>query len=120
MHRPDQPRTVLQIALAENARLLEENARLKKLVASQVLGPASDSKPSRQIPQSRPIDPVEKQRQEQWKIALFRNLFRGREDIYAVRWEGRDGKSGYMPASIQDWSALLRCDPSGTATPQTE
>jgi hypothetical protein len=90
--------------------LLEENARLKKLVASRGLGPASDSKPSPQIPQSRPIDPVEKQRQEQWKIALFRNLFRGREDIYAVRWEGRDSKSGYMPASIQDWSALLRCD----------
>jgi superfamily II DNA or RNA helicase len=112
MHRPDQPRTVLGIALAENARLLEENARLKKLVALRGLGPAPDSKSSPQIPQSRPIDSEEKQRQEQRKIALFRNLFRGREDVYAVRWEGRDGKSGYMPASMQDWSALLRCDPA--------
>jgi hypothetical protein len=26
------------------------------------------------------------------KITLFRSLFRGREDIYAVRWEGRGGR----------------------------
>ncbi|MCC6175578.1 MAG: DEAD/DEAH box helicase [Chloroflexi bacterium] len=31
------------------------------------------------------------------KIALFQSLFRGREDIYALRWE-RDGRSGYAPA----------------------
>ncbi|MGE3271139.1 MAG: hypothetical protein AB7P40_20480 [Chloroflexota bacterium] len=31
------------------------------------------------------------------KIALFQSLFRGREDIYALRWE-RDGQSGYAPA----------------------
>jgi superfamily II DNA or RNA helicase len=27
-------------------------------------------------------------------------------DIYAVRWEGANGKSGYSPASIKDWDAL--------------
>ncbi len=32
------------------------------------------------------------------KIALFRGLFRGRDDVYAYRWEGRDGRSGYSPA----------------------
>ncbi|MCF8225064.1 MAG: DEAD/DEAH box helicase [Bacteroidales bacterium] len=37
------------------------------------------------------------------KIKLFKSLFRGREDIYAVRWE-KDGKSGYMPAYDVDWS----------------
>jgi hypothetical protein len=40
------------------------------------------------------------------KIALFRSLFHGREDIYAVRWEGANGKCGYSPASIRDWDAL--------------
>lgn len=40
------------------------------------------------------------------KIALFRSLFRGRDDTYAVRWEGTNGKSGYSPASIKDWDAL--------------
>ena len=32
------------------------------------------------------------------KVALFRGLFRGREDIYAVRWERPDGRGGYAPA----------------------
>jgi len=28
---------------------------------------------------------------------LFRSLFRGREDVFAIRWE-KSGKTGYMPA----------------------
>jgi hypothetical protein len=36
-------------------------------------------------------------------IELYKSLFRGREDIYAVRWE-KDGKSGYMPAYEVDWT----------------
>lgn len=35
---------------------------------------------------------------ESEKIALFRDLFRGRDDVYAYRWEGRDGRTGYSPA----------------------
>jgi len=32
------------------------------------------------------------------KIALFRSLFRGREDVFPRRWENiRSGKSGYAP-----------------------
>jgi len=32
------------------------------------------------------------------KVALFRRLFRGRTDVYPVRWEGKtSGKSGYAP-----------------------
>ena len=32
------------------------------------------------------------------KIKLFRNLFRGRDDVYPVRWQNHEGKSGYSPA----------------------
>ena len=32
--------------------------------------------------------------------------FRGREDVYAVRWEGKGGKSGYSPAAAMDWRAI--------------
>jgi hypothetical protein len=39
------------------------------------------------------------------KISLFRALFRGREDVFAVRWEAAE-KAGYSPASIRDWTAL--------------
>lgn len=42
------------------------------------------------------------------KIQLFRSLFKGREDVFALRWEipsgspGGKGKSGYMPACFYD------------------
>ena len=35
------------------------------------------------------------------KIALFRALFGGRDDVYAVRWDSpRTGKSGWSPAVV--------------------
>ena len=38
------------------------------------------------------------------KLALFRRLFRGRTDVYPVRWEGKtSGKSGYAPACANEW-----------------
>jgi superfamily II DNA or RNA helicase len=38
------------------------------------------------------------------KIALFRSLFRGREDIYPRRFESRrTGKTGYAPACANEW-----------------
>jgi len=36
------------------------------------------------------------------KIRLFGSLFRGREDVFAVRWEGWNGKSGFAPANRYD------------------
>lgn len=38
------------------------------------------------------------------KVALFRRLFRGREDVFARRFEsGRTGKSGYRPMCGNEW-----------------
>ncbi len=37
------------------------------------------------------------------KIALFCRLFRGRTDVYPVRWESVKGKSGYSPACGNEW-----------------
>ncbi len=40
------------------------------------------------------------------KVALFRRLFRGRTDVYPVRWESKTtGKSGYAPACGNEWLA---------------
>lgn len=42
------------------------------------------------------------------KLQLFRSLFKGREDVFATRWEipagssSGEGKSGYMPAYLYD------------------
>jgi len=42
------------------------------------------------------------------KIALFRTLFRGREDIYARRYESvKTGKTGYFPACRTKWGRRL-------------
>src|SRR5437016_6873607 len=50
------------------------------------------------------------------KIALFRSLFRGREDVYPRRFENRKtGKSGYAPACANEWvrgiceKPLIKC-----------
>ena len=38
------------------------------------------------------------------KVALFRSLFRGREDVYPRRFESRKtGKAGYQPACGNEW-----------------
>jgi superfamily II DNA or RNA helicase len=40
----------------------------------------------------------------QQKVTLFRQLFRGREDVYALRWHSeRSGRSGYAPACANEW-----------------
>jgi superfamily II DNA or RNA helicase len=45
------------------------------------------------------------------KIALFRSLFRGREDVYAQRWESPDGRHGYSPKTDRDWQAYYAAKP---------
>lgn len=48
--------------------------------------------------------PINHQSPVEAKIRLFRSLFRGREDIYARRFESRKtGKSGYAPACANEW-----------------
>ena len=37
------------------------------------------------------------------KINLFMSLFRGRDDVYAKRWQNKVGKSGYSPVCLNEW-----------------
>lgn len=58
----------------------------------------------------RPVGPVNNHSPPEAKIALFRTLFRGRDDIYPRRFESmRTGKSGYQPACANEWARGL-CD----------
>lgn len=42
------------------------------------------------------------------KIAFFRALFKGREDVYAKRWQNsKTGKSGYSPVCANEWDYAL-------------
>ena len=46
----------------------------------------------------------------QQKMDVFRNLFKGREDVFARRWYSRtSGKSGYQPVCRNEWERQL-CD----------
>jgi superfamily II DNA or RNA helicase len=93
----------------ECSRLRQENARLRKVLAAH--GIATDEP----VPHIGPIETASvpgsgKPCTPQRKIAMFRSLFRGREDVYAVRWE-RYGKSGYSPACVMDWRAIHSARP---------
>ena len=38
------------------------------------------------------------------KVALFRSLFRGRDDVFPLRWQNsKTGKTGYAPACHNEW-----------------
>jgi hypothetical protein len=45
--------------------------------------------------------PVDKEERARRRTALFRSLFRGRDDVYARRWENESGGSGYVPADVK-------------------
>ncbi len=96
----------------ENIRLREENARLRRLLAVHSIPipqlPAENPPPTKTAKPSPPVDKEERARQ---RIALFRSLFRGREDAYARRWENADGRHGYMPAVVKDWKAINKSRP---------
>lgn len=48
------------------------------------------------------------------KVAIFRRLFRGRTDVYPIRWEGKtSSNSGYAPACANEWWAGVCIKPRG-------
>ncbi|RQZ16800.1 hypothetical protein DIE15_13870 [Burkholderia sp. Bp9031] len=81
--------------LAELARLQAENARLAALLPSPV---RSQDKPIRIAacePSAAARNPDMPMLSPPQKVQLFRRLFRGRTDVYPLRWESRtSGKSG--------------------------
>jgi superfamily II DNA or RNA helicase len=96
----------------ENIRLREENARLQRLLAVHgipIPQLALEKPPPIKTVESAP--PEDKDERARKRIALFRSLFRGREDAYAQRWERADGRSGYSPAAIKDWKAINKSRP---------
>ena len=96
----------------ENIRLREENARLRRLLSVHSIPIpqlAPENPPPPKIVETPP--PVDKEERARKRIALFRSLFRGREDLYARRWENDDGRHGYAPAAVKDWKAINKSRP---------
>jgi len=98
-------------ALAECVRLRAENERLRTLLPAD--GEVKEIPPaysSLQVPPEETATvctSVNCKSSPEEKIALFRKLFRGREDVYPVRWENKKGRSGYIPACANEWKRPL-------------
>ena len=103
MNESDPKLLDLQSVLAEMQRLREENVRLRCLLQQHSIQiPAAQSTTGIPVTTNAlPSAPIPGLRAEQ-RIALFRSLFHGRDDVYAVRWENTDGRSGYMPKADRD------------------
>jgi hypothetical protein len=97
---------------AECRRLREENARLRQLLAEHHI-PIPPNQPANPtaVKTAEVLSPEDRKERAKKRIALFRRLFRGREDIYARRWESPDGRSGYTPAAQKDWRAINKSRP---------
>ncbi|EHO6931637.1 DEAD/DEAH box helicase family protein [Escherichia coli] len=79
----------------ELAALRAENVRLVSLLEAH--GIEWRRKPQSSVPRVSVLSTNE-------KVALFRRLFRGRDDVWALRWESKtSGKSGYSPACANEW-----------------
>jgi superfamily II DNA or RNA helicase len=51
------------------------------------------------------------------KIRLFMTLFKGREDVYAKRWESRKkDTSGYSPVCLNEWSVGICAKPKASCS----
>jgi len=49
------------------------------------------------------------------KIRLYMSLFKGRDDVYAKRWESKQKeKSGYSPSCLNEWKSGVCGKPKGT------
>ena len=75
-----------------------ENARLVALLEANGI-------PWRTTPSVNPAPSQEQSRlSTAEKLSLFGRLFRGRPDVYPVRWESKtSGKAGYAPACANEW-----------------
>jgi len=107
-------RRQLKESLSECARLRDENIHLKKLIGIPLEEPSTPPKlvlSEASTSYSSSENTINNNSLPEAKVALFKNLFRGREDVYPVRWERKDGRSGYSPACAYEWKRPLCVKP---------
>jgi superfamily II DNA or RNA helicase len=81
--------------------LRKDNARLISLLESHGIEWRLPPSPAAPAPEPEPSRLTTGE-----KVALFRRLFRGRTDVYPIRWESKTtGKTGYSPACANEWRA---------------
>lgn len=89
-------------AMNDTSSLIAENARLIALLEAH--GIPWRLPPEPRIAVTTASNTESKSLSADEKVALFRELFRGRTDVYPIRWESQSsGKSGYAPACANEW-----------------
>ena len=93
---------------AELNRLTDENARLRRENASlrQEHGYEGQRKTENSANRQESLS-INHTSDTEEKVMLFRSLFRGREDVYPIRWDNHKGRSGYSPACGNEWHKVL-------------
>ena len=109
-----------QQLLLENKRLREEIKRLRTEHGMDTIHEASQASNIASeylaVPEpklfdwhleakpSAPSEAIDKLSDASAKIRLFQSLFKGRDDVYAKRWENKEkGTAGYSPACGNEW-----------------
>ena len=104
----------LAAAFAEIESLRAENDRLRGLLGlneDRTPEPPAAWEPTLFVPATPPRPAVDRRSSPDDKIGLFRSLFAGRDDVYAVRWQNdRSQKSGWSPAVVGGWANSKRPD----------
>jgi len=111
LNKTDCELLISEATLAEVRRLREENARLQGLLIEHGIRIPETAISTGGTPRAAISAPDNRNPgvgNAEQRIALFRNLFRGRDGVYAIRWENADGRSGYMPKADRDWKSYLR------------
>jgi superfamily II DNA or RNA helicase len=110
--QPDDP--AVGDLLRRLAELEEENRRLRDLLGLERADQPStvEAWEPTLFPGGTPLTTSVTQRSTpEEKVSLFRALFRGREDVHALRWEnGRTGKAGWGPAVKGGWANTRKPD----------
>ncbi|MBQ9468589.1 MAG: hypothetical protein IJU52_06255 [Clostridia bacterium] len=98
-------------ALSEIERLKKENAHLRSRLSVKTENDVVSERSPVLTPDDRTSEvAVDKHSSPEKKIALFRALFCGREDVFARRWYSKaKEKGGYQPVCANEWAPGL-CD----------
>ncbi|WP_051261645.1 TOTE conflict system archaeo-eukaryotic primase domain-containing protein [Desulfovibrio inopinatus] len=100
-----EPKDELKKLQDDLALLKEENSRLKSLLDSHgIAWEAPPAQNEQEVAIAISNDTCTAGMTPSEKIALFKRLFRGRQDVFPLRWESaKTGKAGYSPACSNEW-----------------
>ena len=104
MNNEENLKAKLAKAEAECELLRQENSQLRLRIGETPV--IRDPQAERSLPSKeekpRPSGAVTIDSRPEFKVSLFRSLFRGRDDVYAVRWEGKKRQDGLLTGGIRN------------------